>query len=884
MPGEFDTIRIIDINKSKEDIAQLIQALGPLKTEITNLSNLSIGTKPGGGVGIFKQQAQELKEGMEQIANVQTKIQTAVSGTSTKFNTFTENAKLLKQALADTKTQLEGLNKAGQAQSETAEKLSQQAEVLNALVNQQAKGFSSLTMEIRSSERALQSMRQAGLQNTEAFKQMQMQAANTRREFNEFQKSQRLLASEAPAITALTMAAKGLAGAYAVGAGASALLAQGNEKVEKELNKLVAIMTVLQGLEEFNQLIKQRGAIATAIYTAAQKLWNATAMESVAATLAVRGALIAATGGILLLLPLLMELKDQFDKTTKSEKELNEMFEKAAEPMAKATQEIAEMKQEIQLAKDGFLAKDRVTEHYNETLGKTMGSAKDLAGVEKMMTEKAAAYIKMTYDKAIATEAYALAAKKVVDIELQRAKGVDKEKIQAAAAAFGLTEEAYHGVQKAQAQMNKSLAEEQKDADQLTDIALKYERAAAKEAEDAKLDFFGGQFKPKPDKLEQIKDAVKKYVHVTLEALNHEVKVNQLSPEAGGMTDSLLHQFLGLSAAAANINFLQNPTVKNHEKLLDILKAIDQEGQKDKLHNGVISEVQYNEALLQIDKKYADERRKIELESIDQGFAKIQGYVQEGEKLISGIVNADITNRRNALQKIEDLQQKNYENEVARINSSTLTQQQKAAELIALEAKRQIQKEQNERRNRQIEQERARFQKAEAITNIVLNTAKAVVDAYIRGLNIADKVAGAAVAAAVGSAELAVAIAQPIPQYKRGTMGSPGGLALVHPGELRVEPTGQMSMTPNKPSLTYMKRGTKIIPAEEVNRMIFNGMIKQTAQMSEDDKTAQKIEELKEAINAGSRAQVSAIKKQKTSTTVIVNGDFNSYIEKTVRS
>ena len=139
-------------------------------------------------------------------------------------------------------------------------------------------------MEIRNGERALFTMREAGLEGTEGFEQMQLSVAKAHRELNEFNKSQKLLESAAPGLQALTTAAKGLGGAYAVGKGAAALFADGDEKVEKELNKLVAIMTVLQGLNEVHELLERKGAIATLIHAGAIKIKNFVMGDSVKST------------------------------------------------------------------------------------------------------------------------------------------------------------------------------------------------------------------------------------------------------------------------------------------------------------------------------------------------------------------------------------------------------------------------------------------------------------------------------------------------------------------------------------------------------------------------------------------------------------------------
>jgi hypothetical protein len=53
-------------------------------------------------------------------------------------------------------------------------KLGQQAQWLNTIIQKQEGGFSSVTMQIRASERALISMREAGLEGTEAFESLRM--------------------------------------------------------------------------------------------------------------------------------------------------------------------------------------------------------------------------------------------------------------------------------------------------------------------------------------------------------------------------------------------------------------------------------------------------------------------------------------------------------------------------------------------------------------------------------------------------------------------------------------------------------------------------------------------------------------------------------------
>jgi hypothetical protein len=178
---------------------------------------------------------------------------------------------ILQEGLAGIGAKLAAFAASGDQASEAFQKLTLEQEVLRVLLEKQTAGFTSVTQEVRATKNALDTLAVAGLKNTETFEQLNAVYETSRQKINELHTEQKILTSETPTLTALTSAARGLGGAYALGAGASALFAEGNEKVEKELNKLVAIMTFLQGLEEAVRAVKERGAIATALEAAASK-------------------------------------------------------------------------------------------------------------------------------------------------------------------------------------------------------------------------------------------------------------------------------------------------------------------------------------------------------------------------------------------------------------------------------------------------------------------------------------------------------------------------------------------------------------------------------------------------------------------------------------
>lgn len=213
--------------------------------------------------GTPKQAIEEANSKALALSNQLKAIDAAVGQHQRNVGNYSGALKTLEGSLNEAKERMEQLIQAGQAGSQETEQLASEITLLGQLVSQQSAGFTSLSREIMATGKALETMAQNGMEGTEAFERLEEQYVKARRELNEFRKDQQLLTSEQPRLAALTLAAKGLGGAYALGAGTSALFADGNEKVEKELNKLVAVMTVLQGLNELHELIEKRTAVAT---------------------------------------------------------------------------------------------------------------------------------------------------------------------------------------------------------------------------------------------------------------------------------------------------------------------------------------------------------------------------------------------------------------------------------------------------------------------------------------------------------------------------------------------------------------------------------------------------------------------------------------------
>lgn len=402
------------------------------------------------------------------------------------------------------------------AQQEELKKLTVQEQTLTQVVSRQSQGFTSLTLELRQNERALQGMRGAGLQGTEAFKQLEHETTEAKKSFNEFSRSQKILESGAPAITGLTIAAKGLAGAYAVGAGAAALFGDEEGKIDKEVQKLVAIMTVLQGLNEAHELIMQKNAIATALAGAAQKAYAFVVGESVGALKLFRIAL-AATGIGLFILAI-VELVKYFSesseaamKAAEQQKAYTEVVSKAAEEVGKATTEVNTMAEKIKLAKEGFLDKTKVLKEYNESIGKTIGQTDDLNKAEQLLIDKGPEFIKLTFLKAQAQAAAEAAAEQAKESIKAQAKAATEfvsigDKVKTSLKGFTLnplklldinsakktlTDLNAEALKVGEEQKKKEIDTAENKFDIFSNLQKKFLDEAAKYAKDHGLNFFG---------------------------------------------------------------------------------------------------------------------------------------------------------------------------------------------------------------------------------------------------------------------------------------------------------------------------------------------------------------------------------------------------------
>jgi len=165
-------------------------------------------------------------------------------------------------------------------------------------------------------------------------------------------------------------------------------------------------------LESFQQLSAKSGGAAGALKSMVSGL---TGPAGIGIALGVISSLVVAFGDDIgnFITQKMQGLGESFTMESNLIKESSSAF-------VKASTDIDKLKNSFELFQQGSITKDKFLKEFNATLGDTIAKTKDLATAEKFLTEYADTYIEMTFKKAVANEASAQAAKKILDLEISK--------------------------------------------------------------------------------------------------------------------------------------------------------------------------------------------------------------------------------------------------------------------------------------------------------------------------------------------------------------------------------------------------------------------------------------------------------------------------------
>ena len=170
--------------------------------------------------------------------------------------------------------------------------------------------------------------------------------------------------------------------------------------------------------------------------------------------------------------------------------------------------------------------------------------------------------------------------------------------------------------------------------------------------------------------------------------------------------------------------------------------------------------------------------------------------------------------RMRQLEELQDAYDKTAEAEIAAIERSTLSEKEKNAYSIQLAARKAAKDEEFAKQQKKLRHDQAVFDREIAISQIILGTSVAVVNA----LKVPGAGIGLAIAVgAMGAVELATALATKIPAYALGGTHEKGGLALF--GEAGSELVAEPNRKPyiaDRPTIRHLPAGTELVPLYDI--------------------------------------------------------------------
>jgi hypothetical protein len=210
--------------------------------------------------------------------------------------------------------------------------------------------------------------------------------------------------------------------------------------------------------------------------------------------------------------------------------------------------------------------------------------------------------------------------------------------------------------------------------------------------------------------------------------------------------------------------------------------------------------------------KSAEEKRLESLEKLGKKIREIGNTAQQVFGVIQELVGVTVDRRKNEIQDQIDALDKQKEKDIEVANQSITNTQQRANVIAVIEATAQVKKEALERRQRQLDTERARFEKAARIASIIQETSLAVIHQLASG-DPYTALGRAIAVGALGAIKLAIAIATPIPRFKHGLNKDYEGFGYVGDGgksEAIERADGSVEITPDTDTLTYIGKGDRI--------------------------------------------------------------------------
>lgn len=333
-----------NLRANRQELAQVNATAKTYKDSLTQIVTVARQLKAQGGslfdVGTLNQQVatinelggslREIFQGRVDTAELDT-LEAAIAGAKDEFDQLAQIIDFVEGKLAD----LDPNSQEFQDLSQVVETGRQILEQFGNEEEEVAKKGVSMRTRLREIKTALQEMEDAGQDGTEQFQALQVEAAQLEDQIGDTNARIRVLASDTKNLDFGIAALRGVASAFGVVEGSAALFGLRTEEVQASIQRLTAIMNVLNGLQELQNLLQKQSIvnivgqnIATKAYTLSQRILGATLGTTAAQSRALNAALLttgigALVVGIGILISLLSDWANETKEMTEAQENLN---------------------------------------------------------------------------------------------------------------------------------------------------------------------------------------------------------------------------------------------------------------------------------------------------------------------------------------------------------------------------------------------------------------------------------------------------------------------------------------------------------------------------------------------------------------------------------
>jgi hypothetical protein len=193
--------------------------------------------------------------------------------------------------------------------------------------------------------------------------------------------------------------------------------------------------------------------------------------------------------------------------------------------------------------------------------------------------------------------------------------------------------------------------------------------------------------------------------------------------------------------------------------------------------------------------------------------------LQQLQEDASKAIQDEYQNEIELLERKKSLIEASSKSEIEGIQNSILSEKDKQTQINTINAQTAAANAQIAAQEADIKKKAAEAQKLQAEISIIENTAIAILKLPADGGLLG--VAAIPIVAALGAAQLATVIAQPIPKFEKGGLTAGGGLIWGERGmEMATLPSGDRMFSPNSATYANMPKGTVITPHTDLLRMI----------------------------------------------------------------